>query len=190
LTQSPTIKTQFALELPVSIRHARRADLPSLEWNEEMWGYRELFEQAYEDTLRNRRLILIADIRGYAMGRLFVQLCPGNFYYADGITRGYMYSFSVIPILQGCGIGTRLIEAAEEELVLRGFQWATIAVSVENVRAKQLYERLGYAVFRKDNSHWTYNDPDGRLREVRETCWAMKKRLVNYPLSRRLSLFD
>jgi ribosomal protein S18 acetylase RimI-like enzyme len=182
--------TQFALELPVSIRHANRDDLRNLEWNEEMWSYRELFEQAYNDSLQNRRLMLIADVNGHALGRLFVQLCPGNFYYADGISRGYMYSFSVIAYLQGCGIGTRLIQVAETELRVRGFQWATIAVSVENPRARGLYERLGYEVFRKDNSHWTYHDPDGRLREVRETCWAMKKRVVNHSATRRLSLFD
>src|SRR5688572_23425206 len=177
--------TQFALELPVAIRHARREDLRSLEWNEEMWSYRELFEQAYHDAMQNRRLMLIADVNGHALGRLFVQLCPGNFYYADGISRGYMYSFSVISYLQGCGIGTRLIQAAEAELQARGFQWATIAVSVDNPRAKGLYERLGYEVFRKDNSHWTYYDPDRRLREVKETCWAMKKRLADHILSRR-----
>jgi ribosomal protein S18 acetylase RimI-like enzyme len=84
----------------------------------------------------------------------------------------------VLPFLQGRGIGTQLIEAAETELVERGFLAATIAVAVENERARALYERLGYEVFRRDTSSWSYHDPDGNTHEVNEICWALKKPLV------------
>ena len=183
MTQSPTSLAEFIIDLSVSIRHAQRDDLPMLEWNREMWGYRQLFAQAYEDSLCGRRLMLIADVNGIAAGRLFVQLCPGNFHYADGVSRGYLYSLHILPMLQGRGIGTQMIEIAEDELRARGFEWVTIAVAVENSRARSLYERLGYEVFRKDISHWTYYDPDGHAHEVNETCWALKKHLLDADLS-------
>src|SRR5687768_4662835 len=123
-------------------------------------------------------MMLIADAGGYPVGRVFVQLCAGNFYYADGLSRAYLYSLAVMPFLQGRGIGTQLVLAAEAELIARGFITATIAVAVENERAKLLYERLGYQIFRKDNSRWSYEDPNGETHYVDEMCWALKKDLI------------
>jgi ribosomal protein S18 acetylase RimI-like enzyme len=183
MTQTPTIQSEIIIDLPVSVRYAKREDLPHLEWNAEMWGYRDLFQHAYEESLTGRRLLLLADIGGYPVGRLFVQLCPGNFQYADGFTRAYLYSFHVMPFLQGKGIGSLLIRAAEAEVIGRGFHMATIAVAVENVRALRLYERHGYQIFHKDHSDWSYRDPAGHSHNVSEVCWALKKRLTDSQFS-------
>jgi ribosomal protein S18 acetylase RimI-like enzyme len=82
---------------------------------------------------------------------------------------------------QGQGIGTQLIRAAETELVARGFEWATIAVATNNRRALQLYKRLGYRVFREDDSHWSFEDPSGEEHTVQEACFALEKRLPTIP---------
>lgn len=177
MVDRPTILETFDIDVPVIIRHAAAEDLSRLEWDREMWAFRGIFCQTYDEALKNRRAMLVADVGGSPVGRLFVQLAAGNLIYADGVTRAYLYSLHVIPALQGRGIGTRLIETAEQILRERGYQWATIAVAVDNIRARQLYERLGFVVFRRDDSHWSYTDPDGREHEVREVCWALKKHL-------------
>ncbi len=179
MIDQPVVLNTFEVDLPVIIRHATVDDLPRLEWDREMWAFRGLFQQAYEETQQGRRLMLVADIRGHPVARLFVQLAAGNLFYTDGSTRAYLYSLHVIAPLQRRGIGTRLIQTAEQMVWDRGYQWTTIAVSVDNVRARSLYERLGYGVFRRDDSHWSYTDPDGREHHVREVCWALKKHLVN-----------
>lgn len=177
MAQSAAQLAQFDVDLPISVRHARRDDLLGLEWNSEMWRFRDLFRQAFDEAQQERRMMLIADAGGYPVGRIFAQLCAGNFYYADGLSRAYLYSLAVMPMLQGHGIGTQLVLAAESELAARGYITVTIAVAVENERAKQLYERLGYQVFRKDNSKWAYQDPNGETHHINEMCWALKKEL-------------
>lgn len=42
------------------------------------------------------------------------------------------------------GIGTRLVDAAEQLLVRSGFREVALAVEVTNTRAAKLYSRLGY----------------------------------------------
>lgn len=178
IDESAAIAT-FHLGLPVTIRHAAADDLPRLEWDPQTWGFRGIFRKTYRETLLGERLMLLADVGGYPVGRLFVQLSVGNLTYADGVTRGYLYSLHVMPPFQGHGIGTRLIQTAEAMLIERRYQFATIAVAQTNQRARHLYERLGYRIFRQEESHWFYADPNGRQHEVKETCWAMKKRLAD-----------
>jgi ribosomal protein S18 acetylase RimI-like enzyme len=181
------VLTRLDLSIAASIRHAVEADLLLLEWSEEMWRYRALFRNAFEDASQGRRIMLIADVNQFPVGRLNVQLIAGNIRYADGLSRGYLYSLSVMTPFQGQGLGTQLIRTAESELVARGFEWATIAVATENRRARQLYERQGYRVFREDDSHWTFDDPDGREHTVHEACYALEKRLVAFPHSNTIA---
>ncbi len=51
----------------------------------------------------------------------------------------------VLPELRGRGIGTALLDAAEDEARARGAARLTLTVSVENARARRLYARHGYA---------------------------------------------
>jgi ribosomal protein S18 acetylase RimI-like enzyme len=180
LIDQAIILEAFEIDVPVIIRHASAEDLSRLEWDREMWAFRGIFWQCFDEAQQGRRAMLIADVSGSPVGRLFVQLAAGNLIYADGLTRAYLYSLHVIPPLQGRGIGTRLIQTAEHLLRERGFQWATIAVAQDNPRARRLYERLGYVIFRRDNSHWSYTDPDGEEHEVREACWALRKHLYSH----------
>ncbi len=50
----------------------------------------------------------------------------------------------VLPDRRGGGIGTALTQAAEREAASRGHDRVEITVSVRNVEARRLYERLGY----------------------------------------------
>lgn len=163
--------------LHITIRPAEATDIPLLEWYGEFHHYRNVFRQAYEDQLSGRRLILVADSGGFPVGRLFVQLAASHPAYANGIDRAYLYSLHVMAPLQGRGIGTRLIRAAERVLLDEGYTWATIAAAKHNPRARGLYERLGYVFFREDAGNWSYTDPDGQKQYVSEPCWVLEKRL-------------
>lgn len=165
------------LQVEISIRPACAADLPLLEWRGEFWHYREKFQQAYADQLAGRRLLLVADLNGYPVGRVALVFSGGNPLYANGRTRAYLYSLQVISFLQGMGIGSRLLDAAEDELRERGFRHAIIAAALDNAGAQRLYRGRGYVRYAEDPGRWTYTDPDGVIHRVNEPCWLMRKRL-------------
>ena len=58
---------------------------------------------------------------------------------------------AVRPELQGRGIGTALMAAAEELTCTRGLRAVVLGVEDSNPRARRLYERLGYEAVAKGN---------------------------------------
>jgi ribosomal protein S18 acetylase RimI-like enzyme len=67
---------------------------------------------------------------------------------------------------------------AEQDLVQRGFTWAVLNVSRENLDARRLYERSGYRVVAGDPGRWTYLDDHGIRHDVNEPAWRMEKKLI------------
>jgi ribosomal protein S18 acetylase RimI-like enzyme len=65
--------------------------------------------------------------------------------------------------LQGLGLGTALIAAAEERIRQRGFAVARIGVEDDNPRARALYERLGYQEVARRADSWEAEAADGSL---------------------------
>ena len=63
----------------------------------------------------------------------------------DGAFVGYIQTLAVLPGWRGRGIGTRLIQYAEER-IFRETPNVFICASSFNPRAQRLYERLGYEV--------------------------------------------
>ena len=162
----------------VVIRPIREAELPALEWDGAYTKYRKVFEQTYEDVVRGQRMMLVAVVNGQMVGQVFVQLSSTERRYADGYSRGYLYSLRVKPDWQEQGIGTRLLRAAESSLRARGFTTAVIAAGKDNPRAKSLYERLGYRTFADDPGVWYFEDVNGVQQSVSEPCWVMQKTLA------------
>jgi ribosomal protein S18 acetylase RimI-like enzyme len=165
------------LTLEVVIRAAQADDLARLEWGGQYAHFRDVFRRTFEEQRASRRLMLVADLRGYPVGQIFVQFTSGDRAFADGRTRGYLYSLRVLEPLQRLGLGTRLMEAAEAALGARGFEWAVIAAAKDNPAALRLYERRGYRVFSDDPGRWEFVDHEGRLRSVVEPCWVLERRL-------------
>lgn len=161
----------------VNVRPAVAEDLRLLEWFGEFWHYREKFEMTYAAQLIGRRLLLVADLNGYPVGRIAILFEGGNPLYANGRTRAYLYSFQVMSFLQGMGIGSRLLDTAEGHLRQQGYRHAIIASAQDNGGALRLYERRGYRQFGTDPGRWSYTDPDGVVHQVDEPCWLLKKRL-------------
>jgi ribosomal protein S18 acetylase RimI-like enzyme len=161
----------------VTIRPIREAELPALEWEGTYARYRRVFRQTYDDVVRGQRIMFVAVAGGRLVGQIFIQLSSTETRYADGYSRAYLYSLRVRPEWQGQGLGTRLIAAAEEALLARGFTSAVIAAGKDNPGAQRLYERLGYRTFADDPGVWYFQDVNGVQQSIEEPCWVMEKRL-------------
>jgi ribosomal protein S18 acetylase RimI-like enzyme len=67
--------------------------------------------------------------------------------YAKHPGAGTLTQLSVHGVLQWCGIGTIIIQAAEQRILARSLHRAELGVEERNPRARALYERLGYAAY-------------------------------------------
>jgi ribosomal protein S18 acetylase RimI-like enzyme len=172
-----TERQKMLLQLEVVFRRAESADLPRLEWYGEYAHFRRVFQKAFEDQKAGRRLMLLADVNGWPVGQVFMQLENFDDFYTDGVKRGYLYSLRVMDAFQRQGIGTALLREAEAILMERGYQSVSIAAAKDNPGARRLYERMGYRVFTEDAGRWHYVDHEGRTRQVVEPCWVLEKDL-------------
>lgn len=169
---------QIPLTLTYCIRPASRADVPKLEWYGSQAHTRSYIRQAFKAMMDGQRMMLVADLNGFPVGQVYIQYDSKNKQHADGYRRGYIYAFRVMDHLQRCGIGTQLLNAAEDVLRKRGFIISTLQVSKRNEDARRLYQKNGYRVFNEDPGHWYYMDQTGTQREVNDPTWVMEKRLV------------
>jgi ribosomal protein S18 acetylase RimI-like enzyme len=74
----------------------------------------------------------------------FLHLQPGNDYYNKD-KHGHISDVIVAPGAEGQGVGKSLMNKAEEWARLNGFQWLTLSVFAQNLRARELYNKLGYS---------------------------------------------
>jgi ribosomal protein S18 acetylase RimI-like enzyme len=169
----------ITLQMPVQLRIAQSEDISKLEWFGQYRHYRNLFRVAYREQLKGGRLILIAAIHEFPIGHIFIQLKSGNVRIADGVQRAYFYSFRVMEMFRGEGLGSRLVQEAECLIVDRGYRFATIAVAKNNDGALRLYRRLGYQIFASDPGQWSYVDHRGVKRFVEEPCWLLEKQVTD-----------
>jgi ribosomal protein S18 acetylase RimI-like enzyme len=68
--------------------------------------------------------------------RPYARLEEDNSYYVCGV--------ALFPEYRGLGIGTRLMELAEQQAREKGFERLSLIVFEQNEGAKRLYDRLGY----------------------------------------------
>jgi ribosomal protein S18 acetylase RimI-like enzyme len=164
--------------LQYNIRTVNRDDLPSLEWNGEYRHYRILYQDIFQSSQRGEAIMWIAEIPGASViGQLFVQLVSARSELADGASRAYIYAFRVQEPYRDQGIGSRMLQVAEESLAKRGFCWVSLNVGKDNTAARRLYSRQGYSVVSEEPGRWSYLDEYGIRHEVNEPAWRMEKRL-------------
>ena len=80
-------------------------------------------------------------------------------------------------LVRSCGIGTLLMAAAEQRISDHGREYAELSVEHGNVRARVLYERLGYVAYGNERTEWDEDMPDGSVQRHRTMCAMMRKRL-------------
>ncbi len=167
----------LTIPIAITLRPATPDDLPKLEWYGQYAHFRNLFHRAFQEQQRGKRCMLIADSNNFPIGHIFIQFLAPEPFRDDMEGRGYLYAFRVMEMFRGYGIGTQLLLTAEALIRDRGLPWATIAVSKDNPRAQQLYERLGYQVVGQDEGRWQYVDHQGQIRYIHEPCWLLRKRV-------------
>ena len=85
----------------------------------------------------------------------------------------------VCPGYRSGGIGTRLLECAEQAVENKGYALIGLAVGVDNSRARSLYERLGYRSTGTGQyeTGGVYIDKDGSEKSWTEVCVYLTKQL-------------
>ncbi|GAC1357254.1 MAG: hypothetical protein NVS4B8_27650 [Herpetosiphon sp.] len=157
------------LELPLVIRSVQHEDLARLEWFGMYARFRDLYQRTWNDHLQGTRLMIVADVNGFPVGQVWVDVTPFEF--------AYLYAFRVFDPFQGVGIGSQLMDMAEQIAVMHGYREIRLAVERNNPRAQQLYERHNYQIFNQRVDVWSYTDEFGRVQWVEEDVYGMHKRL-------------
>lgn len=166
---------RLRFNLECLIRDVRADDLSTMEWFGTYSQFRVMEQANYRDVEAGAKLWLVAEVNGFPAGHVKVNLRVDD--PLRGNPRGYLFALRVFEPFQRLGLGTALIRAAEATLRSRGFRYASIAVGKDNPRARRLYERLGYSVYREEIGRWQYVDLEGRLHRVEEPEFLMDKPL-------------
>jgi ribosomal protein S18 acetylase RimI-like enzyme len=156
--------------VPLTIRDLTHGDLPSCAWS------------GSATHLASVARALDRAARGEVD---YLAVCPpsglpvaiGGIDYAPNPGAGTLWQLAVHGALQSCGIGTLLIEAAEQRIRARGLRRAELAVEECNPRARALYERLGYVAYDRKPEAWDEEAEDGSLRRYETVCTLMRKEL-------------
>ena len=160
----------------VQIRKASRKDLPALEWGGEFAHFRHIFAEAYRIMENGDAVMWIADLMDEGLiGQLFVQMYNQKHKENSRSSYAYIYGFRVRPEFRGLGIGSRLLQTAEKDLLYRGFLRIALNVARDNEGARRLYERFGYQVVSPEPGIWSYLDDKGKRCYVNEPAWRMEK---------------
>lgn len=167
----------LCLQLQVIFRFAEREDLPKLEWYGKYTHFRRVFERTYEEQLRGLRLMLLADVNGFPIGQIFIQLERYEDSWRAMGKHAYLYSLRVMDAFQRQGLGSALLREAEAILRERHYASVSIAAAKENSAARRLYERHGFCVIAEDAGRWSYEDHQGVMHYVNEPCWILEKTL-------------
>ncbi len=160
---------QTTLALPVVIRAAQQSDLAKLEWFGSYAHFRDLYRRTWLDHQAGQRLMLVADVRSFPVGQVWLDVTP--FEYA------YLYALRVFEPLQALGIGTELIRAAQALARQHGYVQLQLAVEKTNRSARRLYEREGFQIFGQRVDVWSYTDQHGQIHWIQEDVYGMRKTL-------------
>jgi ribosomal protein S18 acetylase RimI-like enzyme len=102
--------------------------------------HREVVYSLYRANMRNRMIAAYAD--GEIVGVVWVGMRVDTVHFVDV---GYIYDIEVIRDLRGKGIGSKLLQMAEETCREWGVKEVMLAVEANNFEAIKWYERMGYA---------------------------------------------
>lgn len=97
--------------------------------------------------------------------------------YDDQPEAGTVFQFDVIADFRNRGVGTALLDHAEERIRKRGWGRATLAVEESNIDARRLYQRRGYVIIGAEDSEWDQQTPDGTTYRYRCRCLLMHRTL-------------
>lgn len=158
---------EFSLTLPGRVRPGAVADLAALSWFGSQDAYLPSLRELCARCAAGDSLFWVAELGGFPVGRVSADLRR-----EEG--HGEIWGLVVMPHLQGAGLGTRLLDAAEAALGARGL-FAVLTVGKANTRAVALYQRRGYTTRGEAHSEGLIT-PEGRVIHEPEPVWVMEKR--------------
>jgi ribosomal protein S18 acetylase RimI-like enzyme len=156
--------------VPLTVRDLTPEDLPSCAWAGSPL-HRKTVAAALDRVSQGE----IEYLAACPPSGLPVGLCAID--YAKTRGAGRLWMLEVHGALQSCGIGTMLIQAAEQRIRARGLVHAELAVEEVNPRARALYERLGYVAYGSEPDSWDEPAPGGTVVRYETTCTLMTKNL-------------
>lgn len=124
----------------ITLRRMRTADLDELlPYEDELFGTESWSRQSYHDELADTELrhYLVAELDGKVVGSAGLL--------AIGET-AQILTVGVLPAARRRGIGERLVQALVAEAGRRRAAEVLLEVRIDNAAARQLYEKLGFAV--------------------------------------------
>lgn len=149
------------LAVPVTIRRCREEDLPAMEWYGEYTSHREIIRRAFAMQTKGDGCMIVADVNGFPAGQAWI-----DFVRKRHSRRATIWAVRVFSPFQRCGLGTRLMEAAECAVLEHGMAEVELGVDRDNIDVVHFYERLGYQACGTERGSYSYRTPDGRTVEV------------------------
>jgi GNAT superfamily N-acetyltransferase len=131
--------TNMLFELELDMKVCREQDVQALEWTGLFSGHRQIIQDTYNRQQRGEALILLGVANDFPFAQVWL-----DFTRRGTSQRPRAWALRVLPPLQGLGIGTWMLKAAERVAKQRGAQDIEIGVETDNFDAQRLYERLGY----------------------------------------------
>ena len=160
------------------IRKIQQNDLPDLEWEGEFKHFRRLYINAFQNQQNGNAVLWVVEFPEVGIiGQAFVQLSGSRPELADGHIRAYIYSVRIKHAFRNLGIGSKIMRHAEQDILQRGYSFATLNVGKQNYKARRFYQRLGYRVISDEPGKWSYLDHHGKRQYVHEPSWRMQKQL-------------
>lgn len=103
----------------------------------------EVLERVLTTNPSGTVVLVAEDESGTPLG--FIHLNTSRDYYTHE-AHGHISDIAVASAGEGRGVGRALMAAAEEWARNQGYRWLTLSVFAQNLRARKLYEELGYRV--------------------------------------------
>jgi GNAT superfamily N-acetyltransferase len=172
MTRAAASAPGMMLGVELHVRDLTADDLPEIGWS---GG--PLHPRYVAEALQRRAST--GDVEYLAVcdtSDLPIALCGIDFAVSAGA--GTLYQLAVMPALQSAGIGSLLIDAAEQRIRSRGCSRAELSVEEDNVRARALYGRLGYAGFGTEVDSWEVETATGEREIHHAQCVRMRKDLA------------
>jgi ribosomal protein S18 acetylase RimI-like enzyme len=139
------------MELRLTMRDLEPRDLSDLDWSGGSAHIRAV-AAALQDSYTGEVAVVVlalANERLVGLGGVDFRPEPGC---------GRLWMLAVHHRLQSLGLGTRLIAALEDRIVAYGRSRARLSVELDNPRARELYQRLGYRELGPVRESWPLDD--------------------------------
>lgn len=133
--------------LSFEIRECGPDDAERLEWMGLLPAQRASIDEAYARHEAGREVLLVAASQGFPIALVRLDLSHDD---ADEEGIAVIAALRVMPGLQGLGIGTALLLAAERVMRERGVRTSEISIERDDLRGIARYVRRGYVAIECD----------------------------------------